>query len=319
MWRATKRKDIFFKDAQTRSLLTSITPTAIILGFVLFGASGCLIDFPEKDTQQDHADTVSNGGTDSDNTDESGPEAETDGLDTTDVGDGGNDTGEDPDSDPTAGDSGDEPGNTGGDDSGDETGPENDFCPVGIDFTSKTAFTDLIESMSTVVENYNDPCGDNEVIVGYHGFFRDETGKNLVHGKIQALCAAASISLKNGECVVEMGTTTPSPLRGSVGNREWTRMCPEGQVIVGYQGTTGMDIDRIFFTCAPLLIEPEKDGHSITLGQVTYLDQAGGDGGNYPYQDECPKDQVATTSVTHTSNILLNGLGMGCRTPSLVY
>lgn len=188
-------------------------------------------------------------------------------------------------------------------------------CPTGIEFTSETVFTKLIETKTTVVAEHDDSCEDGQVVVGYHGFLRDESGKNLVHGKIQAVCATPSVVSENGECVVKMGSTTQTPLRGDTGSREWTRMCPDGEIMVGFEAKTGMDIDYIIFVCAPLSI---SEG-TITRGTLTYLDRAGGVGGNYLYQDLCPADQFATSSQILEGNLLFTGFGMGCRSPSLVY
>lgn len=190
-------------------------------------------------------------------------------------------------------------------------------CPTGLELGPTFVNLDLIDGSSAENYKYEDFCEEGEIIVGYRGFFRGRQD-DVVHGKIQALCAKPSIRDQDGKCAIEFGIASRLPLRGHTGDIEWTRMCPQGEVIVGYQGRTGHDIDHIVFSCARLILQAGKDGYTITRGKSSALPVAGGNGGNYDHQDECPENHVPTSSILYASNLCINALGLGCRKLSLV-
>ena len=289
-------------------------------------------DSAEKDSENSsRVDTANDTDTDATDTDATDTDAtdtddtDTDAADTDDTDTDATDT-DDTDTDDTdtvtevTGDTNTLGDTDTGDDSEADSQTENDSdselssCPSGLEFRTSPVFTDLIEANSPLVGDYHDSCSRGLVIVGYRGFFRDNQ-KYYIHGQIQAVCARPTIHSDGNKCLVKTGDTEDLPLRGSPAEIAWSRMCPQHEIIVGYFGTTGSAIDRLTFLCAPLLV---GEGHRISRGPVTPLEKAGGDGGNYDFEAECPVDQVATSSIMRTSHVIVNALGVGCQLPDLV-
>lgn len=191
-----------------------------------------------------------------------------------------------------------------------------DICPIGIEFVSTPAFTELATSSREGTE-YIDSCPKGQIVIGFQGFMFDDAGR-LFHGRIRTVCGAPSVSLIDDRCVVEMNTGASLPTRGSAGDVEWTRMCPQNEMIMGYQAWTGSDIDQIVFRCAPLRITGDGNGHTVTRGPFTDLGPVGADSGTSTFQADCPDGQIATIADFFADGFL-RAIALGCQVPVLVH
>lgn len=316
MWHVIKK--LLNQLTLTRDILdfkSIVLPTGVLI-ILAGGVSGCLLDYQlTKETDTDTNVRIETGEND-DPDDDGSEDVETESSgDTETIADSETVNASTEDTDEDTEEDTEEETNVISDT---ETNGETEYpsCPSGLDFTSQTVFTELINGSSIDIYEYHDSCEEGQVIVGFHGFLRQV--KNLVHGKIQALCAEPAVLFEAGKCVVATEGGTTLPLRGDEGNVEWTRMCPQNEIVVGYRGMTGADIDQITFVCASLRIVAESGGYAIALGERTFLESAGGAGGNYEAQDQCPDGQVATSSLMLANNVLVNAFGLGCQVPSLI-
>lgn len=188
-------------------------------------------------------------------------------------------------------------------------------CPGGVELVSAIEFTDLVLT-DVPGEEFIDSCPEGQAIVGFEGFLWDDVDRQ-VHGRLRAICGVPSIRRDGEQCVVEIGPGATLPDRGTSGTIEWTRMCPDDEVIMGFQAWTGHNVDIAVFRCAPLLITGDGGGYAITRGPFTDLSPVGTGDGHVNFQQDCPDDQIATTTKLVATNFL-RGMALGCQRPSLL-
>jgi len=325
MWHSERKPVDEINVSRTKLMPHSTCPIAFLLVGALLGVSGCLMEFELQEEPVDRTETSSDqnsqNGTslehdsESDVVEDGETTEDSNEVDTAEYFDTLLDDTATPD---PADDIMDTATLTTQDSEGDQDiETELAPCPTGVELGPAVVYLDLIDGSSAKNYKYEDFCGKGEIIVGYRGFFRDRQD-DVVHGKIQALCAKPTIWDRDGKCEIEFGTPSRLPLRGDTGHIRWTRKCSQGEVIVGYQGRTGSDIDRIVFSCARLILQAGKNGYTISRGESSALPVAGGNGGNYDHQDECPESQVPTSSILTASSLNINALGLGCRELFLV-
>jgi hypothetical protein len=155
---------------------------------------------------------------------------------------------------------------------------------------------------------YKDPCPAGQALIGYHGALI-----NGYHGEIQGQCGKLAPAAQGTGSV----TVTPGaelPMRGSLGENDWTRDCPKGHVIVGFQGRSGDFVDRLAFRCAPLAVQGSPGAYTIVMGSVTTTQPVGGKGGDaFPITD-CPTGQIARASRLRAGAVI-DAFGLVCAKP----
>ncbi|HEY8379020.1 MAG TPA: hypothetical protein VIK91_21155, partial [Nannocystis sp.] len=102
-----------------------------------------------------------------------------------------------------------------------------------------------------------------------------------------------SIGTANDKFVVKVNPGTTLPAVGGNGGGPFNSLCPADQVVVGFYGRSGSEVDQIGFRCAPFVISENAVGYSISLGAATNLPAHGGGGGAPFPQTNCPANQVA--------------------------
>jgi hypothetical protein len=184
-------------------------------------------------------------------------------------------------------------------------------CPEKIEFPPQDAtLTDLASGKKTGTQ-FLDTCPKGQVVIGFHGLLRDFTTA-LVHGQMQAICGSLSLKSVKNQCVLEIKPADTLPLRGLNGDIEWTRTCPDHEIVVGFGAKTGMDIDQLTFYCAPLFIHREGESYLFDKGSINALPLVGGPGGGTVVGlISCPDDTVARGTNIH-SDILVTGFGLAC-------
>jgi hypothetical protein len=164
---------------------------------------------------------------------------------------------------------------------------------------------------------FRQSCAANEVIIGYTGTIDAPDAAMSQLRTFQAVCASLSVS---GTTKFVVTTTTKEllPVVGTMpGATQQTELCPNDQVVVGFAGRSGSDIDQIVTLCAPLTISGSTPNYALTLGAETARPPVGGPGGQPFAAIRCPAGQVATGDEGRAA-FTINAFGLLCATPSLV-
>lgn len=157
-----------------------------------------------------------------------------------------------------------------------------------------------------------DLCPGNQVLVGFQGFLTPPSaGLTLIEG-LAAMCAELSlVGPPPGPSTATAGATLA--FHGASKGSAWTQICPADEVVVGFSGRSGSDLDQVAFECAPWTAESE--GAPLSMGSTVTLPAAGGDGG-LPFEDSCPSGQLARGTSGRYGQ-WVNALALVCATPTL--
>ena len=194
-----------------------------------------------------------------------------------------------------------------------DAGPPCAACsvPVALDGATLTA-----QQGGTGGTPYTDTCPGNEVIIGYQGFLTPASVGLILVGGIQAVCADLVTS---GSAPVQITTSVGAtlPIRGMSQDSPWTQTCPANEVVVGFSGQSGDDLDQVAFECAPWFVSGSNDdaGGALSIGSIDTFPPSGGDGG-MPFEVACPPGQMARGD-NGRSGQWIDAFGLVCGTPSL--
>lgn len=159
-----------------------------------------------------------------------------------------------------------------------------------------------------------DLCPDNEVLLGFQGTLTlPSAGLTLVEG-FQATCGELTLASAPPAAI---STTTGSslPMRGASKGSAWSQVCPANQVVVGFSGRSGSDLDQVAFDCAAWTAASDEAGTPLSMGTPVTLPAAGGDGG-LPFQGACPPGQLARGTNGRFGQ-WVNAFALVCATPTL--
>jgi subtilisin family serine protease len=147
--------------------------------------------------------------------------------------------------------------------------------------------------------SYQDACPAGQALVGFVGSLSQATTA-AVHRQIGGVCGTLQVT---GTAVsVNQGSSLPA--RGKVGVSAWSRTCPANQVVVGFAGRSGLLVDQLTFTCAPLAASAATVGAPLTVGVATSLAAVGGTGGTAFAAIKCPAGEMARASSVRTGDNL---------------
>jgi hypothetical protein len=164
---------------------------------------------------------------------------------------------------------------------------------------------------------FSQPCATDEVIIGYTGTTDAPDAAMNQLRTFQAVCASLSVS---GTTTFVVNSTTKEllPVVGTMpGATQQTQLCPNDQVVVGFSGRSGSDIDQIVILCAPFTITGSSPNYVLALGAETARPPVGGPGGEPFAAIRCPAGQVAMGNEGRAA-FTINAFGLLCATPSLV-
>jgi hypothetical protein len=183
------------------------------------------------------------------------------------------------------------------------------ICPTSIATGGPTATPMYGATGGTA---YGDICPPGEGIVGYTG--STTNNQPIVVGQLQTICGKLSIA-GSSPCQITVSPGTTLPARGTnPRTAPWTERCPSNQVVVGFHGRAGYDLDALGIDCAPLAVS--KAGNGVLHGPITSMPTQGGPTGP-TFQDGCRPDQLAVGSNLQAGQIVY-ALGLFCATASLV-
>jgi hypothetical protein len=165
-----------------------------------------------------------------------------------------------------------------------------------------------------------DTCPGDQVVIGYLGSLTPPSVGLTLVGGVQALCGELSLDANAGgdgapaaRITIDDGVILP--VRGTSQESPWIQMCPAGEVVVGFSGRSGDDLDQIAFECAPVLPSNAGAGAVLSIGTPAALSAVGGDGG-LPFEDLCPQGQLARGSNLRSGE-WVDAFGLVCGTPAL--
>lgn len=207
-----------------------------------------------------------------------------------------------------------------------ERAPETPGLDAGCaDCTYRFALGSLAittEHGGTDGSSHVDACPADGALVGYAGTLQqvsveiNGTSSSItVVGSLRGTCASVAISA-GGELAITP-TAEQLPTRGDAASPPtWWQTCPEGEVVVGYDGRAGIFLDQVSFVCARAAIAQSASGPRMTTSAEHRLQPAGGDGGS-PFNEHCGADQIAHGQSLR-SDQWINSFALVCGTPSFV-
>jgi hypothetical protein len=170
---------------------------------------------------------------------------------------------------------------------------------------------------STGGSPFGQSCASDEVIVGYAGTV-DAPGSPMTQLRsLRATCASLTISGDTTYVVKTIAQETLPQIGTMAGSVQLSEVCPSDQMVVGFRGRSGSDIDQIVLLCAPLAISGASPNFVLSIGPTSELPPLGGPGGNPFDPVACPAGQVAIGNEGRAA-FTLNAFGLLCALPSLV-
>jgi hypothetical protein len=144
-------------------------------------------------------------------------------------------------------------------------------------------------------------CGFNEALTGLSGALAviptptPAPGTSILVSSLRGECGALSLVADGSRYRV---ATRPGSILGEHGAGDagtWALRCPDGQLVVGFDGRAGNRIDQLIVRCAAFAVDAGATGDwVVTQGPDTVLEAVGGLGGRAFDTSHCPPGQVAT-------------------------
>jgi hypothetical protein len=157
-------------------------------------------------------------------------------------------------------------------------------------------------------------CADGEVLVSFTGTWG---GTYMGLESLQATCGAIGVSAAAPYQVTLMpGGTTLGPY-GQVSPEMADGACPDGQVVVGFEGRSGDWVDQLLFYCAPLTITENAGSYTLEVGTGAPIMTAVGPGTGTPFSSmSCDPGKIAV-GIFGRSGAAVDAIGLQCATPTL--
>ncbi len=164
---------------------------------------------------------------------------------------------------------------------------------------------------------FSQTCMPNEVVLGYTGTIDAPDATLAVLRTFQAVCGSLSVT---GGATFGVITTTREtlPVVGTkAGPVSQVQLCPANEVVVGFGGRSGSDIDQIAILCAPLTISGASPDFVLSVGNADMRPGLGGQGGGPFAAVNCPVGMVAVGNEGRAA-FTINAFGLLCRKAALV-
>jgi hypothetical protein len=139
-------------------------------------------------------------------------------------------------------------------------------------------------------------CPDGAIVTG----FDLATDQGLV-ARLQPRCGRPVVA-SDGVVTVPAGEPGAG---GAVGEGAVAASCPLGQVVVGFEGRSGLLVDQLAFRCAPLAAT------GVDLARATTLTPVGGSGGSPMPRTECGTGMMANGAIVSQGN-WIESFGLAC-------
>ncbi|MCH9688750.1 MAG: DUF4215 domain-containing protein [Deltaproteobacteria bacterium] len=193
------------------------------------------------------------------------------------------------------------------------------FSPVGAAMLEPSSETDVVGGVDDAGSVAAiDPCPQGQGLQGFTGTIDDQAfDQSGVVGRLTGQCATLDL-VDDDPTALVFGPGTTLPTHGERGSREFSLMCPPGQLVAGLRGRAGGVIDQLRIACRSLEVEGQGSEQTIVVATGQGDGPAGGDGGQSFGAVECGDGQVAASIEVHANDFVLR-VGLKCWTPRLVY
>jgi hypothetical protein len=163
---------------------------------------------------------------------------------------------------------------------------------------------------------FDDACPVGQVLTGFAVFFNLDNDTRTWVSQIAGVCSIAQLAPSGTGWVVHALPGTKLPGRGGpVTTDEVDFTCQPDQFMVGFHGVSGAYVDKIGFSCAPLLVAADL---TVTTGTVVDGKEVGGTGGSPFPKTYCPANQVATVVRQRNQPMFpVDAFGFGCSQASI--
>jgi hypothetical protein len=202
-------------------------------------------------------------------------------------------------------------GGGGGDSGAGGSGGGGTGVPTGI------TLTDIVNSgvtSGTGGSEFTSACPDGQALVTFTGTWG---GMYMGLESLQGTCGTLGISGSgpytvtappDGNVLGPLGAVSPTTIDGP---------CPEGQVVVGFEGRSGDWVDQLTFYCAPLTISDSTGSYVLTVGTGAPITTPVGPDTGTPFQTiSCPDGKIAV-GIIGRSGAAIDAIGLSCATPTL--
>ena len=153
-----------------------------------------------------------------------------------------------------------------------------------------------------------DSCLPGHVMVGVL-----VAGGDVV-SQLRVVCHALNL---DGDLTVLLSPGPVMPMHGNLLDILGARLCPANQVVVGFGGRAGDALDRLILRCAPVAVTASAGTiPTATVGTVTSLPAAGGDGGEAFPDTDCVPGAVAVGAAIGASDHILS-FRLACGKPTI--
>jgi hypothetical protein len=172
----------------------------------------------------------------------------------------------------------------------------------------------IVQQASTA---FSSPCPTGQVLVGVGG----STGSWM--DAIDAVCGIVELATDTTTVPytysVTISVRATLPTAGTIGSSDalFSARCPPNQAVMGIAGTSGVAMDHIVLSCAPLTLSGSPGSFALHQGSVTTLASVGDTGGGSPFTPLTCPDPSAITLISGYAGQWLGELGVACAIPSL--
>lgn len=201
------------------------------------------------------------------------------------------------------------------DTAGGDANPDDGSCPTTppcqLPLTvvlSPGTSTPIRGNTGTEIAVYQDACPNGSAVIGLHVVTNSSQNQGIeVVAQLQTVCGSLKVSADRTAVQVTLGN--PLFWRGAVAGPVGDLLCPQDQVVMGFEGHSFQLLDQLAVRCVPLTVT----GTTVSSGTPTTLPPAGGTGGSTFSRTDCPAGQVAGGTNIGVSN-LISAFGLICVT-----
>ena len=170
----------------------------------------------------------------------------------------------------------------------------------------------------------SDVCPDGRVVMGLRGQTgTNEGAPNRYIAQVAVVCGTPRVVVEDADDIsvtVEFFDVLPGRGLAALDMEPFDLVCDEDEVMVGFDGRSGLWLDQLEVLCAPLEVTPGMDGRPrLQLGAVRALRPVGGtEGTPFGGASLCTQGVATGFDIIHSSAFLyVWRLHMYCRSAAL--
>ena len=164
---------------------------------------------------------------------------------------------------------------------------------------------------------FSQTCAANEVVIGYTGTLDGPDAAVPVLRTFRAVCGRLSVTSGQPFAVTTASAELLPVVGTNAGPVAQVQMCAKDEMVVGFGGRSGADIDQIVILCAPLNVSVADGRFALSIGNTNARAGLGGQGGATFAVIPCPDGMVAVGNEGRAA-YTINAFGLLCAAPVLV-